>query len=71
MSPLTLTHRPWTVDEQTKLDDLLEAGKTALEIATSLQRKPQAIYARLQRLYRKRPKPGRRVVELGLKAKSK
>jgi hypothetical protein len=51
-----LARRPWTVDEQKKLDDLMEAGKTAAEIATA-QRTPPSIYSRLQRLYRKRPKP--------------
>jgi hypothetical protein len=54
-----------------KLDDLMEAGKTAAEIATALQRTPPSIYSRLQRLYRKQPKPGRRLVELGLKVKGK
>jgi IS30 family transposase len=69
MSPLTPARRPWTVDEQTKLDDLLEAGKTAGEIATALQRTPPAIYSRLQRLYRKQLKPGPCMVEVGWKAK--
>jgi DNA-binding NarL/FixJ family response regulator len=67
MSPLTPARRPWTVDEQKKLDDLMEAGKTAAEIATALQLTPPSIYSRLQRLYRKQPKPGLRLV--GLKAK--
>jgi hypothetical protein len=49
--------RPWTLDEEKKLDDLLEAGKDAAEIAVELQRTRQAIYGRLQRLYRKRAKP--------------
>ena len=40
MSPLTPARRPWSVDEQKKLDDLLEVGKTATEIATALQRTP-------------------------------
>ena len=57
MSPSTSARRPWTIDEQRKLDDLMEAGKTAAEIATALQRTPASIYSRLQRLYRKRPKP--------------
>ncbi len=57
MSPLTPARRPWTVDEQKKLDELMEAGKTAVEIATALQRTPPSIYSRLQLLYRKRPKP--------------
>jgi len=60
MSPLTPARRPWTVDEQKKLDDLLEAGKTVVEIALVLQRTRQAIYARLQRRYRKRRKPSTR-----------
>jgi IS30 family transposase len=60
MSPLTPARRPWTVDEQKKLDDLLEAGKTVVEIAPALQRTRQAIYARLQRRYRKRRKPSTR-----------
>jgi hypothetical protein len=36
MSPLTPARCPWTVDEQKKLDDLMEAGKTAAEMATAL-----------------------------------
>jgi hypothetical protein len=53
--------RPWTADEEKKLDELLEAGKDTREIAVALQRTRQAIYGRLQRLYRKRSKPsGRR-----------
>jgi hypothetical protein len=32
MSLSTPTRQPWTVDEQKKLDDLLEAGKTVVEI---------------------------------------
>ena len=46
--------RRWTTDEETKLELLLKAGKEAAEIAAVLQRTRQAIYARLQRLYRKR-----------------
>jgi DNA-binding NarL/FixJ family response regulator len=57
MSPPTPARRPWTVNEQKELDDLLKAGKTAAEIATVLQRTPSSIYSRLQSLYRKRPKP--------------
>ena len=44
----------------------LEAGKTAAEIATALQRTPPSIYSRLQRLYRK-AEAIRRLVEIGLK----
>jgi hypothetical protein len=63
--PLTPARRRWTVNEQRKLDDLMEAGKTAAEIATALQRTPPSIYSRLQFLYRKRPKPsaGRALAE--------
>jgi hypothetical protein len=60
MSPSRPTQRRWTIDEQKKLDDLLEAGKTVVEIAPVLQRTRQAIYAQLQRRYRKRSKPATR-----------
>jgi len=46
--------RRWTADEEGKLDELLDAGKEAAEIAVALSRTRQAVYARLQRLYRKR-----------------
>jgi hypothetical protein len=49
--------RRWTADDEKKLDELLKAGKGAAEIAVVLQRTRQAIYARLQRHYRKRAKP--------------
>jgi hypothetical protein len=52
-----LPPRPWTAQEQKQLDELLEAGKTVVEIAAVLQRTRLAIYARLQRRYRKRSKP--------------
>jgi IS30 family transposase len=48
--------RRWTSDEETELDRLLDAGKEAAEIAVALDRTRQAIYARLQRLYKKRAK---------------
>ena len=67
MRHLTPARRPWTGDEQKKLDDLLEAGKTVVEIAPVLQRTPTSIYAQLQRLEIK--KASRRL-ELGLKAKA-
>jgi hypothetical protein len=38
MSPPTPARRPWTVDEQKKLDDLLKAGKTIVEIACFSER---------------------------------
>jgi len=63
--------RPWTVDDQKKLDDLRRAGKTAPEIAAALQRTPTSIYSQLQRLDIKRRKAGRRLVEIGLKVKGK
>jgi hypothetical protein len=69
MSPLTPARRPWTVDEQKKLGDLLKAGKTAAEIATALQWTPPSIYSRLQRLYRKRVKPSAAWSRSELKAK--
>jgi IS30 family transposase len=45
--------RRWTSDEDSELDRLLDAGKEAAEIAVTLNRTRQAIYARLQRIYRK------------------
>jgi IS30 family transposase len=51
------TPRRWTADEQKKLDELLEAGKSVVEIVPMLQRTRQAVYAQLQRRYRKRRKP--------------
>jgi IS30 family transposase len=63
-----MARRPWTVDEQKKLDDLRQAGKTAPEIAAALQRTPTSIYSQLQRDI-KPTKAGRRVVQLGLKPK--
>jgi IS30 family transposase len=71
MSPSTPARRPWTVDEQKKLDELLKAGKTGPEIATALRRTRQAVYARLQRLDVKRKRSSRRLAEIGLKAKQK
>jgi DNA-binding CsgD family transcriptional regulator len=68
MSPSRPSRRPWTADEQKKLDDLTKGGKTAPEIATALQRTPQSIYSQLQRLDIKRRKAARLLVELGLKA---
>jgi hypothetical protein len=47
--------RPWTSDEEHKLRNMLDAGKTADEIAVELKRTRLAIYSRLQRLYRMRP----------------
>jgi hypothetical protein len=63
--------RRWTRAEEKQLQDMLDAGMTAGEAATKLELTRQSIYARLQRLYRKRVKPARRLVEIGLKAKGK
>jgi hypothetical protein len=59
MNPSTPARRPWTADEQKKLDDLLRAGKDTGAIATALQRTRLAVYARLQRLGLKRRKADR------------
>lgn len=63
--------RRWTSEEEQKLDELLDAGKEAAEIAVELNRTRQAVYARLQRRYRKRAKQPALLVDLGLKAKGK
>jgi IS30 family transposase len=68
MKVSTPTRRPWTAGERKKLDELKNAGKTAPEIATALQRTPISVYSQLQRLEIK--KANRRLVELGLKAKN-
>ena len=44
----------WTTTELDRLGSLLDAGKTAREIAIELDRTPSAIYGQVQRLYRKR-----------------
>jgi hypothetical protein len=62
--------RRWSSDEKAELDRLLDAGKEAGEIAGALNRTRPAIYARLQRLYRKGAREAR-MVEIGLRAKSK
>jgi hypothetical protein len=58
-----LARRPWTVDEQKKLDDLMEAGKTAAEIATA-QRTPLHLFAVTAPL-QKTTEAIRRLVETG------
>jgi hypothetical protein len=60
------TRRRWTSGEEQKLDDLLDAGEKAVEIAVILNRSPQAVYAVLQRRYRKQ---ARLSTMIGLKAK--
>jgi hypothetical protein len=71
MSPSAPARRPWTVNEQKKLDDLMKAGKTGPEIAAALRRTSQSVYSQLQRLDIKQRKAGRRVVQLGLEAQGK
>jgi hypothetical protein len=48
MSPSKPARRYWSADELKNLDELTKAGKTAVEIATVLQRTPTSIYAKLQ-----------------------
>jgi DNA-binding CsgD family transcriptional regulator len=55
MTALKSPARRWTSGEENQLREMLEAGKTADEIADALNRTPYSIYARLQRNYRKRP----------------
>jgi IS30 family transposase len=61
--------RRWTRAEEKQLQDMLDAGMTAGEAATKLERTRQSIYARLQRLYRKRVKPSAAWSRSGLEAK--
>jgi predicted transcriptional regulator len=61
--------RRWTFHEKT--DRLLDAGKEAAEIALALNRTRQAIYARLQQLYRKGAREAKNASGPGLTAKSK
>jgi hypothetical protein len=46
--------RRWTPAEEQQFQDMLDAGKTALEISRKLRRTIRAIYARLQRIYWRR-----------------
>jgi len=69
MNPSTPARRPWTANEQKKLDELIDAGKIAAEIATALHRTPNSIYSQLQRLDIKRRKAAHRLVEIGLRAR--
>jgi len=68
MTPTKPVLRPWTTEDQKKLDDLLRAGKDAGEIAAALRRTRQAVYVRLQRLGVK-PMRSWRLVDSRLKAK--
>jgi hypothetical protein len=51
--------RLWTPAEVERLRDMLDAGKTVLEISRKLKRTIQAVYARLQRVSRRRPRPSK------------
>jgi hypothetical protein len=62
--------RRWTSNEDDKLRDMLDARRPVEEIVVELNRTLLAIYARLQRLYRKGAREAR-LVELGLKVKAK
>ena len=61
-----LTRRRWTSGEEQKLDDLLDAGEIVAKIAVILNRSPQAVYALMQRRYRKQ---ARLSTLIGLKTK--
>jgi hypothetical protein len=56
--------RRWTPAEEKQLQDMLDAGMKAAKVGEKLKRTRQAIYARLQRIYRNRratPKPSARL----------
>ena len=55
--------RRWTPAEGKQLQDMLDGGKTALEISRKLTRTFQALYARVRRVYRR--------LSVDLKAKGK
>jgi hypothetical protein len=51
--------RLWTPAEVERFRDMLDAGKTVLEISRKLKRTIRAVYARLQRVSRRRPRPSK------------
>ena len=51
--------RLWTAAEVERLRDMLDAGKTVLEISQKLKRTIMAVYAHLQRISRRRPRPSK------------
>jgi hypothetical protein len=51
--------RLWTPAEVERFRDMLDAGKTVLEISRKLKRTIQAVYARLQLISRRRPRPSK------------
>jgi DNA-binding CsgD family transcriptional regulator len=50
--------RRWTPSEQRLLDEMLAAGKTAAEIGLILDRRAEAVWARIHRLKLKGELPG-------------
>jgi hypothetical protein len=46
-----LVGKRWTAADERRLREMLEAGKTAVEISRKLRRTIRAIYARLQRIW--------------------
>ena len=51
--------RLWTPAEVERFRDMLDAGKTVLEISRKLKRTIQAVYARLQRISRRHSRPSK------------
>jgi hypothetical protein len=51
--------RLWTPSEVERFRDMLDAGKTVIEISRKLKRTIQAVYARLQRISRRRRRPSK------------
>ena len=49
--------RRWTLGEEKLLLEMLEAGKTAVEVSREIKRTPGANYSRMQRIYRRRRSP--------------
>ena len=49
--------RRWTLGEEKQLLEMLNAGKTAVEISREFNRTPGAIYWRVQRIHRRRRSP--------------
>ena len=47
--------KAWTSGDENKLRDLLDAGKTAGQIADELDRTISSVYSRIHRVYRLRP----------------
>jgi DNA-binding NarL/FixJ family response regulator len=54
------TRKAWTSGDENRLRDLLDAGKTAGQIANELDRTISSVYSRIHRVYRLRPMLQRR-----------